>query len=658
MEMNAHIPQSITTSFELWNLARAPTQIVTPQTNGPIIGIVQDSLLGAFLLTRYSTQIPKQLAMNILALNPTFPGIMPESLKRSKKDNPVWGGRQLVTTIIPPINLQKFSNSFNDSITDTSEEYITNSRVIVRNGELVSGAIDKSVLGAKKEGSFAHVIWADLGPEQAKDFLSLIQKFTNKFLWHRGFSVGLGDIYPGKKLRTKMDHKILEGITEIKEIVDRIDSGTFVPPPDTTVEEYLEIQATEKLNTITLSVASEALKVLDPETNGLMGMITSGSKGEALNVGQMMGCVGQQNVDRKRIAKNYGRHRTLPFFHRDDTTPKSRGFVEHSFLQGLDPAEFFFHSMTGREGIIDTAIRTADSGYLSRRLMKAMEDIFVGYDSTVRNSNGQLIQFIFGEDGIDPMRIEKQKIETLFMDNDEIKEKYLLTKQDIKDYVDDKTGKEILDPRQAEETLLILNKEYKRILKDRDLLRYLLDKLEGDIEDKLYLPVNLQRLMVNAKNQFGHRPARSKTIRSDLNPLEVISKVKELTKKLPRIFSNQLRQNLEIQDNFNNAVTFLRMLIRSVFSCKRVIVEHNLTRVTFHYMLNQIEMKFMDAIVQPGEMVGAVASQSLGEPSTQLTLNTFHIPEWNVMKSQPPRMRPASSWVNGKHGITHSVCSG
>lgn len=617
MEMNAHIPQSISTAYELWNLARAPTQIVTPQTNASIIGIVQDSLLGAFLLTRYNTKIAKQLAMNILIMNKTFTGELPPS---DKKD--LWNGRQIVSNIIPPINLQKFTNSFNEGSTDTSEEYISNSRTIVRNGELISGAIDKSILGATKEGSFAHIIWADLGPEQAKDFLSLIQKFTNKFLWHRGFSVGLGDIYPDKPLRTKMDRKILEGITEIEELISRIDGGTFVPPPDTTVEEYLEIQATEKLNTITLSVASEVLKVLDPETNGLMGMITSGSKGSDINVGQMMGCVGQQNVDRKRIIKNYGRHRTLPFFHRDDMTPKSRGFVEHSFLQGLDPAEFFFHSMTGREGIIDTAIRTADSGYLSRRLMKAMEDIFVGYDNTIRNSNGQIIQFIFGEDGIDPMRIEKQKLETLFMENSEIKERYHLTKDDIKNYVQPEIAKDIMSPGKGEDTKQQLEREYKKVQKDRDLMRYLLDKLEGEIEDKLYLPVNLQRLLVNAKNQFGNRPSKSTKDRSDLSPLEVIEKVKELNKKLPRIFSNQLRANLEVQDNYNNAVTFLRILIRSMFSSKRVIVEYNLTKTTFHYILNQIELKFMNAIVQPGEMVGAVASQSLGEPSTQLTLNT------------------------------------
>ena len=655
MEMNAHIPQSITTSFELWNLARAPTQIVTPQTNGPIIGIVQDSLLGAFLLTRYNTKISKQLAMNILIMNKTFTGKLPKPDKKTKE--PIWSGRQLVSEIIPPINLQKFTNSFNENITDTSEEYISNSRTIVRNGELVSGAIDKSVLGATKEGSFAHVIWADLGPEQAKDFLTMIQKFTNKFLWHRGFSVGLGDIYPDKPLRTKMDRKILEGITEIEELIDRIDSGTFVPPPDTTVEEYLEIQATEKLNTITLSVASEVLKVLNPETNGLMGMITSGSKGADINVGQMMGCVGQQNVDRKRIAKNYGRHRTLPFFHRDDMTPKSRGFVEHSFLQGLDPAEFFFHSMTGREGIIDTAIRTADSGYLSRRLMKAMEDIFVGYDNTIRNSNGQIIQFMFGEDGIDPMRIEKQKLETLFMENSEIKERYYLSQDDIKKYVQPEIAKEIMSPAKGEDTLQQLDREYNKIQKDRDLMRYLLDKLEGDIEDKLFLPVNLQRLLINAKNQFGNRPSMSTKDRSDLSPLEVIEKVKELNKKLPRIFSNQLRTNLEVQANLNNAVTFLRILIRSMFSSKRVIVEYNLTKITFHYILNQIEMKFMNAIVQPGEMVGAVASQSLGEPSTQLTLNTFHD---IVVKSQPPRLHSTRSWINGKHGVTmlHIVCSG
>lgn len=609
-EMNLMQPQSSTSAYELWNLARAPTQIITPQTNGPIIGIVQDSLVGAYLMTAFKTRIPRQIMMNILSRNPYFDGNMPKPMRKDE-----WAGSQLISTILPPINIQKFTNTYNDSITNTSPEYQHDSRTVVRNGTLVSGAIDKSILGAKKENSFAHVIVNDFTPEHAKDFLSLIQKYTNLFLVYRGFSIGLGDIIPTRPMRSKMDTKIVSGIEEITSIISQIDNNKFIPPPDTTVEEYFESQATEKLNAITLTVASEAIKVLDPLTNGLMGMVRSGSKGEALNIGQIMGCVGQQNVDRSRIKKLYGRHRTLPFFHKNDVTPKSRGFVEHSFLQGISPAEYFFHSMAGREGIIDTAIRTADSGYLSRRLMKAMEDLYVANDNTVRNANGHIVQFLYGEDGIDPIKIERQTILTIFMNNEELKKNYLITDSELK---------KVSSVKQSKSKWESLNREeVDQLLADRDFVRASrLKSSEDTIDDKFFLPINLQRLIVNTKNHFNISKATSP--KTDLTPDFVILEVRKLIAHLPRLFRNQLRDDLQPHQNYLNAIKFISVLIRSQLASRKLIIEHRFQKETFNYLINQITLKFTKSIIDPGEMVGAIASQSLGEPSTQLTLNTFH----------------------------------
>lgn len=616
-EMNAHIPQSITTSNEIWELARVSTQIVTPQTNGPIIGIVQDSLLGAYLMTLTSTKIDRIQAMNILIHNPLFDGIMPESL-----DGKNWSGRQLITTILPAINIQKFSNTYKEGSSNTSKNYLLDSKIIIRNGILESGTLDKSIIGAKKEGSITHIIFNDYNPERAKNFLNLIQRFTNQFLIHRGFSVGLGDAVPSKELRKRMDLKILESMAEIQEIIDRIDDNTYIPPLDMTVEEYLEVEAIEKLNSLVLNVGSEALESLNPETNALVAMITSGSKGEKLNVGQIMGSVGQQNVDRKRIGQLFGMNRTLPQFQKYDITPEARGFVQHSFIQGLTPFEFFFHAMTGREGIIDTAIRTADSGYISRRLMKAMEDIKVWYDNSIRNANGQIVQFPYGEDGIDPMKIEKQKFDVMFMSNQEIEKKFsFANKEEAKHYFPTKVVDEMFTQKGKE----MLELEVTNIILDRDFVRDIASLYTSNPEDKLFLPCNIRRLIVNAINQFGiQNDTTKKQPKSQLNPLRVIETVEWLIQKLPKLFVNQVRENIELPEIYNYTVRNMRALIRVSLGCKRVTVEYNLTQAAFDYIINEIERKFMDAIVQPGELVGAVSSQSLGEPSTQLTLNTFH----------------------------------
>ncbi|KAH9159373.1 hypothetical protein AeNC1_019079, partial [Aphanomyces euteiches] len=153
----------------------------------------------------------------------------------------------------------------------------------------------------------------------------------------------------------------------------------------------------------------EAQGSLD-ETNNIKATVTSGSKGSYLNISQIIACVGQQNVEGKRIPYGF-HHRTLPHYGKDDLGPESRGFVENSYMKGLTPQEFFFHAMGGREGLIDTAVKTAETGYIQRRLVKAMESVMARYDGTVRNSNGEIIQFLYGEDGMDAVWVEKQNFD-------------------------------------------------------------------------------------------------------------------------------------------------------------------------------------------------------------------------------------------------------
>lgn len=619
-----HLPQSLTTANEIWELARVSTQIVTPQTNAPIMGIVQDSLVGSYLLTMNDTKINKRRMMNILVSNKLFNGILPEPAEIVGNE-PYWTGRQLVTTILPPINLQRFSNTYKEDSQDTSENYKMDSKIIIKNGILESGAIDKSVLGAKKEGSIAHVIFNDYSPERAKNFINLIQKYTNHWLLNKGFSVGIYDIVPMLGLRKKMDAKILETISQVQELVDQINEGTYIPPPGFTVQEFLEFEAIQKLNDLLSSVGSTAVDNLDPRDNALMAMVTSGSKGEKINIGQIMGIVGQQNVDRKRIVENFGQNRTLPQFQKFDLSPLARGFVEHSFLQGLSSAEFFFHAMTSREGIIDTAVRTGDSGYISRRLMKAMEDISIHYDNTVRNANNQIVQFLYGEDGIDPTKVEKQRIETVFMDNDEIIKRFEFeTKEKVKKYITSK----IADSMFTSTGRQTLDSEVKQIYIDRDFAREVAMRTNETFDDKFYLPVNVRRIIMSAMNSFSM--PQDSTAKASLSPLKIIAGVNLLIEKIERLFVNQARFADTVAGNYRNAVRLFQILVRSNLASKRIICEYRLNQTGFDYIINEIERKFLESIIQPGEMVGAISSQSLGEPSTQLTLNTS---TWGVEKA-------------------------
>nr|GMC94849.1 DNA-directed RNA polymerase II subunit 1 [Ipomoea batatas] len=320
----------------------------------------------------------------------------------------------------------------------------------------------------------------------------------------------------------------------------------------------------------------------------------------------------EQNVEGKRIPFGFI-ERTLPHFTKDDYGPESRGFVENSYLRGLTPQEFFFHAMGGREGLIDTAVKTSETGYIQRRLVKAMEDIMVKYDGTVRNSLGDVIQFLYGEDGMDSVWIESQKLESLKVKKSTFEDMYKYEIDDpnwnpnymIPDAID--------DLRTIREIRSVFDAEVQKLESDRFQLGTEI-AINGD--NSWPLPVNIQRLVLNAQKTFRidfRRP-------SDMHPMEIVEAVDKLQERLKVVHGDDYL-SLEAQ---KNATLFFNILLRSALASKRVLKEYRLTREAFDWVIGEIESRFLQSLVAPGEMIGCVAAQSIGEPATQMTLNTFH----------------------------------
>jgi len=211
--------------------------------------------------------------------------------------------------------------------------------------------------------------------------------------------------------------------------LDEIRRGTIDNNSIFNNEEYIEREIIGILNETTSEVGKIGLSQIDENTNRMINMVKSGSKGKETNVAQMIACVGQQNVDGKRITYGFT-DRTLPHFTKYDDGPEARGFVKNSFISGLSPQEVFFHAMGGREGLIDTAVKTSETGYIQRRLVKAMEDSKVHYDNTVRTAIGSIIQYIYGEDGMDGCKIEIQNINSIDKNFIELEHEYHLTRLD------------------------------------------------------------------------------------------------------------------------------------------------------------------------------------------------------------------------------------
>jgi DNA-directed RNA polymerase II subunit RPB1 len=348
------------------------------------------------------------------------------------------------------------------------------------------------------------------------------------------------------------------------------------------------------------------------ESNNLKAMVTAGSKGTFINISQMTACVGQQNVEGKRIPYGFV-DRTLPHFTKDDYGPESRGFVENSYLRGLTPQEFFFHAMGGREGLIDTAVKTSETGYIQRRLVKAMEDVMVKYDGTVRNSLGDVIQFLYGEDGMDSVWIEYQKVDSLKMKKKEFDRVYKF-EIDRDDWAPDYMSVEAAeDIKTIQEIRNVFDAEVSKLEADR---RQMGTEIAPTGESNWHLPVNLKRLIWNAQKIFKVDLRKP----SDMHPMEIVEAVDKLQEKL-KVVPGDDHISMEAQ---RNATLFFGCLLRSTLASKRVLKDYRLTKEAFEWVIGEIETRFLQSLVAPGEMIGCVAAQSIGEPATQMTLNTFH----------------------------------
>ncbi|KAG6899798.1 DNA-directed RNA polymerase II subunit rpb1 [Termitomyces sp. T159_Od127] len=597
------IPQSEETRAELSQIAWVPRQIISPQANKPVMGIVQDTLCGIRKFTLRDTFLDWNAVQNILLWVPDWDGTVP--IPAIVKPKPLWTGKQILSMTIPRgINIHRAPEP-------RSSNPVFDDGIMIENGEIIFGIVEKKTVGAS-QGGLVHVVFREKGPEATRQLFTGLQMVVNYWLFHNGFSIGIGDTIADPKTMDYITKRIQQSKAEVAQIIDNAYHDRLKAAPGMTIRESFESLVERSLNLARDTSGQYAQKSLK-EDNNVKQMVVAGSKGSFINISQMSVCVGQQSVEGRRIPFGF-RHRTLPHFTKDDFSPEARGFVENSYLRGLTPQEFFFHAMAGREGLIDTAVKTAETGYIQRRLVKALEDVMVCYDGTVRNSLGDLIQFVYGEDGMDGAFIEKQTIETFGLSDKEFEHNYRVDVTDpaggflpgvLQVGIDDSS----LDLQSR------LDEEYARLLEDRRVLRYFVfPRAPTNIPH--YLPVNLQRIVQNA-TQIFHIDRRKP---SDLEPSYIVDAVDELCKRLIVV-----RGEDELsQEGQTNATLNFRMHLRATFATRRVLEKFHLTREAFDWVLGEVESKFNQSVAHPGEMCGTLAAQSIGEPATQMTLNTFH----------------------------------
>ncbi|MBI5072954.1 DNA-directed RNA polymerase subunit A', partial [Candidatus Woesearchaeota archaeon] len=396
-EMNLHIPQTEEARAEAEVLMQVQTQLISPRYGLSIIGCVQDAISGNYMLTRYMKMSREEAVELLMAAR------VPEISRLPKKEQV--SGKEIFSCVLPiDFNFDGKTRAYTG---DEKKDKANDAVVSIKNGKLLTGVMDKANLG-EGSGLMLKNLHQQYGAEQTLEILGKMFRLGIESLLKFGFTTVISDTDmpedAKQKIRSTLDH----AYQDVDGFIDMYRQGKLEAFPGRTVEETLELRILEKLN-IARNETGTIVTHNAKEGSHTVIMTVCGSRGNALNLAQMAACVGQQAMRGKRIQKGY-RGRTLSCFQRGDLSPTARGFIRSSFKSGMTPAEFFFGAMTGRDSLMDTALRTPKSGYLYRRLANALQDMRVAYDGTVRNANGGVVQFKYGEDGIDVSKSEKGKL--------------------------------------------------------------------------------------------------------------------------------------------------------------------------------------------------------------------------------------------------------
>ena len=746
-EMNAHAPQSIEAATELEEIAAVPHQILRPRDGLPVIGIVQDTLVGSYRLTRDSVQFNNREFMNMMMWNKRFTGVLPAP----KKDALHWSGQQVISQLLPPINLDMMNGG--------------KKKVLIREGDVLEGQFDKGIFSKASKG-IIHMTYNDYGSKDTVQLIDSLQNTVAQFLIYDGFSVGISDLIADAATKKEMTAKIQEKKAQIETVLLEVHQDLFDNNTGKTNQSEFEDRAFGLLNKAMESAGEIGQNTLSTE-NRMIAMVRAGSKGGPINIAQMIACVGQQNIEGKRIPYGF-EDRTLPHFKKYDDGAEARGFIENSFISGLTPTEFFFHAMSGREGLIDTAVKsvtgdtkiviveggvtkcveigewvdmllldnagkveyfpkeanlhllqlsipvtiqtcddagviswadvtavtrhdpgetlykvttasgrsvtvtaakslivynkttnlyterlmadihvgdelpaihssdatqvikdaitridaidvspgtpgyskyptmydltvpstlnfalenglvvrdTADTGYIQRQIVKAMEDLVVQQDGTVRDANMNITQFQYGEDGINSTKIESQPLPLSTMTDDEIEKEFGLKGVDLSEVMGVPRG----------DDAAVLAEYTAQVFADRKMV--VEEIFRSGRQGSIYSPVNLERLILNIKIKFGLRPEQ----KTNLTPATILKGIESVLKKTQGYHA------------------IWAALLRFYLSPTKLILQDRFTESAFDTLCEVLVTKNWQAWVQPGEHVGIIAAQSIGEPSTQMS---------------------------------------
>jgi DNA-directed RNA polymerase III subunit RPC1 len=591
-EMNMHVPQTEEARTEAVELMGVKHNLVTPKNGEPIIAAIQDFITAAYLMSKQDVFFDRKTFTNIclFMLESETPFDLPPPT--IIKPETLWTGKQIFNVLMCPnrqsqikVNLDAACREYKvikDRLSHDLQPI--DGWLTIRNSEIMCGVMDKSTIGSGKKDSVFYVLLRDFGPDAAANGMNRLSKLSARWLGSQGFSIGIDDVQPGIKLLALKQELVEKAYADSDDVIGRFQDGKLEKAPGCDEEQTMENEISGILSRVRQQAGDYCISELSHHNAPLI-MAQSGSKGSSINVSQMVAVVGQQIIGGKRVEDGF-QDRTLPHFPKNARQPPSKGFVCNSFYSGLSPSEFLFHAISGREGLVDTAVKTAETGYMSRRLMKALEDFSVQYDDTVRNSESTVVQFQYGDDRLDPLDMEGRAkpvhfdrtfthTEAITWDN---KERSLLPYEIMA------LCEELLAPRKA------------RLVR-KNLLGKVLDyhdRSSDGMDDK------------ESERDFLQSVEDYVKLRADkLTTARVERSLSPGTERPAK------RRKMKLDDSYLERTAILERTAK-------------LSATTLRTFINTCLKKHDRAHVEPGHAVGAIGAQSIGEPGTQMTLKTFH----------------------------------
>ncbi|WVR06374.1 hypothetical protein IAU60_003405 [Kwoniella sp. DSM 27419] len=584
-EMNIHFPQNEVARAEAKMIANTDNQYLVPTSGNPLRGLIQDHVVAGVWMCNKSSFFTReqyfQLIYGALRTEDNYTGrdriiTLPPAIL---KPRPMWTGKQIISTImanLTPLNAKGLNlNSRNKvqnklwSRDDSSDPTMSEENVVFLDGHLICGVLDKSQYGASAYG-LIHSVHELYGPYIANRLLGVLSRLLTKYLQHNAFSCRMDDLIltaEGERQRKEiLDKASGDGATAAMKYVG-LPEGSRIEDPDTAknlairLEEILrddhlmaglDAVMQSAFNKTTSKINNDVLPdhLVRPFPDNNMQMMTiSGAKGSKVNASQISTLLGQQALEGRRVPTMVS-GKTLPAFKPFDTSARAGGYVANRFLTGIRPQEYYFHCMAGREGLIDTAVKTSRSGYLQRCLIKHLEGVRVHYDHTVRDSDSSVLQFLYGEDSLD------------------------VTKQKHLEHFD----------FAARNHVSLTNK-----------IR------PGDVQGKV------NKDAVSYMKKALKKPEKYEPPLSVFSPSRFIGSMSEAYAR---------KINSYIDENKLGYISKKGEIKPSAYASERIDDKE---------FLHLARVRYMRSLVEPGEAVGLLASQGVGEPSTQMTLNTFHL---------------------------------